>query len=342
MDDGDGCGGQFFVLLEERALCSSNDSWSGSGTAAAGAPLPDQQRGKERDGPRDAAGLIDAEHASRAGGPGGRSIAPRSTREPSYYDEFDPLSGQTRDRLFFLDRLQEDRRSGAARMDGAARRAMRLAVRHGDRGLPTTECEWQRAAAAAAAAATLEEELDDERERFFEGDAADSERERDEHGAYLDELHRAACLRRTSGSFFKHQVGSGNAVTTADGLRDAAAALYRCQRPGCLALVDAGRARAAAGRRPDLLYGVGDGCAGPRCAARWRPDRFIPRQCALARSLFQGGRRLADWPTRVGGGLGIRRSRASGARAACRALAWLQELGLCSFEGPSISSSSAP
>jgi hypothetical protein len=342
MDDGDGCGGQFFVLLEERALCSSNDSWSGSGTAAAGAPLPDQQRGKERDGPRDAAGLIDAEHASRAGGPGGRSIAPRSTREPSYYDEFDPLSGQTRDRLFFLDRLQEDRRSGAARMDGAARRAMRLAVRHGDRGLPTTECEWQRAAAAAAAAATLEEELDDERERFFEGDAADSERERDEHGAYLDELHRAACLRRTSGSFFKHQVGSGHAATTAEGLRDAAAAVYQCRRSGCHTLVDAGRARAAARKRPNGSFCEGDGCAGPRCATRWRPDRFVPRQCAMAYNLFHGRRRLADWPARVGGGSGTRRSRASGARAALLALAWLQELGLCSFEGPPTSSSSAP
>jgi hypothetical protein len=83
MDDGDGCGGQFFVLLEERALCPSNDSWSGSGTAAAGASFPDQQRRKECDGPCDAAGLIDAEHAGRAGGPGGRSIAPRSIREPS-------------------------------------------------------------------------------------------------------------------------------------------------------------------------------------------------------------------------------------------------------------------
>ena len=130
MDDGDGCGGQFFVLLEERALCSSNDSWLRSGTAPAGAPLSDQQQGKEGDGQRDAAGHIDAQHASCDGGPGGRSIAPRSTREPSYYDEFDPLSGQTRDRLFFLDRLQEDRRPGVGRMDGVARRARRLAARH--------------------------------------------------------------------------------------------------------------------------------------------------------------------------------------------------------------------
>ena len=95
MDDGDGGAGQFFGLLEERALCSSNDSWLRSGTAPAGAPLSDQQQGKEGDGQRDAAGHIDAQHASCAGGPGGRSIAPRSTREPSYYDEFDPLSGQT-------------------------------------------------------------------------------------------------------------------------------------------------------------------------------------------------------------------------------------------------------
>ena len=336
MDDGDGGAGQFFELLDERALCSSSDSWSHSGTAAAGAPPLDQQRGKEGVGQRDAAGKIDAEHVSRAGGPGGRSIAPRSTREPSYYDEFDPLLGQTRDRLFFLDRLQEDRLPGVARMDSVARRARRLTARHGDRELPTTECEWQRVAAAAAAAATLEEELDDERERYFEGDAADSERERDEHGAHLDELHRAACLRRISGSFFKHQVGSGHAATTAASLADAAAAVYQCRRPGCLALVDAGRARAAACRRSSGSssgsFDESDGCAGPRCATRWRPDRFVPRQSALARKLFQGRRRLADWPARMGIGLGKRRSRASGARAALLALAWLRELGLYKFE----------
>jgi hypothetical protein len=68
----------------------------------------------------------------------------------------------------------------------------------------------------------------------------------------------------------------------------------------------------------------------------------VPRQCAMAYNLFHGRRRLADWPARVGCGSGTRRSRASGARAALLALAWLQELGLRSFEGPPTSSSSAP
>jgi hypothetical protein len=126
------------------------------------------------------------------------------------------------------------------------------------------------------------------------------------------------------------------------GLADAAAAVYQCRRPGCHALVDAGRARAAAGKRPHGSFYEGDGCAGPRCATRWRSDRYVPRQCALAYNLFHGRRRLADWPARVGGGTGTRRSRASGARAALLALVWLQELGLCSFEGPPTSSSSAP
>ena len=90
------------------------------------------------------------------------------------------------------------------------------AARHGERGLPTRyeDSEWMRIAAAAAAAAAREEELDNERELFFGGEAADSEQERDAHCARLNELHRAACLRRTSGPAFKQQVGSGNARTT--------------------------------------------------------------------------------------------------------------------------------
>ena len=253
-------------------------------------------------------------------------------RGSSLFVEFGPFLGQTRVREA---RLAPDRDGcllGGAGMRNVAERAGLPSAARGECAMPSSDDEWLRIAAAAATAAAREEELDDERERYFEGEAADSEHERDAHGARLSELHRAACLRRISGSAFKHQVGSGNAATSADGLRDAAAALYQCQRPGCLALVDAGRARAAACRRPDRLSSVGDGCAGPRCAARWRPDRFVPRQCALAYKLFHGRRRLADWPLRVGGGSGTRRSRASGARAALLALAWLRELGLYDFE----------
>ena len=56
--------------------------------------------------------------------------------------------------------------------------------------MPFSDDEWMRIAAAAATAAAREEELDDERERYFEGEAADSEHERDAHGARLSELHR--------------------------------------------------------------------------------------------------------------------------------------------------------
>ena len=336
------CAGQFFAPREELALRSG----SGLPLYCCTMPVRAAFPGSLQDG--EGAGLLGLPRHADADRPGcpdhaaGTSTAPREVRGSSLFAEFGPFRGQTRARevLFAPDR--DGCRLGAARMRSDAEWAGRPSTARGERAMPSSDDEWLRAAASAATVAALEVELDDERERYFEGNAADSEHERDAHDARLIELHRAACLRRTSGPAFKHQVGSGNALTTIEGLADAAAALYQCRRPGCLALVDAGRARAAACRRPDRLFRAGDGCAGPRCAARWRRDRFVPRQCHLARSLFQGGRRLADWPTRVGGGPGARRSRASGARAAFTALAWLQVLGLCSFEGSPPSPSSAP
>ena len=309
---------------------------------AARAALSGSQQGEEGAGQLGPPGRIDADQSGCPGCAAGTPTASRVARGSSVFVEFGSFLGQTRAREVCSASVREGFRLGGASMRSDSEWAGRPSAARGERVMPLSDDEWMRIAAAAATAAEREEELDAEREQHFEGEAADSDHEREAHGARLDELHRAACLRRSSGSFFKHQVGSGHAATTADGLRDAAAALYRCQRSGCLALVDAGRARAAACKRSSGFFHEGDGCAGPRCAKRWRSDRFASRQCELARKLFQGRRRLADWPTRVGSGPGKRRSRASGARAACRALAWLQELGLCSFEGPSTSSSSAP
>ena len=333
---------QFFALREEPALRSGSGLQLDCCTMPARAALPGPLQDEEGAGQP---GMLRHADADRPGYPNraaGALPAPREVRGSSFFVEFGPFLGQTRAREARLAPDRDGCRSGGASMRSDAERAGRPSAVRSERAMPSSDDEWLRIAAEAATAAAREEELDDERERYFEGEAADSDHERDAHGARLSALHRAACLRRTSGPAFKHQVGSGNAATTAYGLRDAAAALYQCQRLGCLALVDAGRARAAACRRPDRLFCVGDGCAGPRCAARWRSDRFVPKQCDLARSLYQGGRRLADWPTRVGGGPGARRSRASGARAALTALAWLQALGLCSFEGSPPSPSSAP
>ena len=299
---------------------------------AARAALPGSQQGEEGDGLLGPPGRIDADQSGCPGCAAGTPTASRVARGSSVFVEFGSFLGQTRAREVCSASVREGFRLGCASMRSDSERAGRPSAARGEHVMPTTDDEWMCVAATAATVAKREEELDDERERYFLGDAADSEHERDVHSARLSELHRAACLRRTSGSAFKHQVGSGNAASTAASLADAAAAVYQCQRPGCLALVDAGRARAAACRRTSGSFDKSDGCAGPRCATRWRADRFVPRQRALALKLFQGRRRLADWPVRVGDGLGERRSRASGARAALLAVAWLRELGLCHFE----------
>jgi hypothetical protein len=291
------------------------------------------QQGEEVTGQPGSPGHVDAEWPGGPGHATGRLSAPRDARGLSEFVEFGPFLGQTAARgVFLASSVREVFQMGGADERSSAELAELPPAAHGERLIPTTDDEWLRVAAAAEATAMREEELDDERERFFEGEAADSEHERDAHSERLSVLHRAACLRRTSGSAFKHQIGSGRAASTVASLADAAAAVYRCRRPGCLALVDAGRARAAACRRSHGLFEIGDGCAGPRCATRWRRDRFSLRQSALALKVFQGRRRLVDWPVRVGGGLGERRSRASGARAALLAAAWLRELGLYEFE----------
>ena len=309
------------ALRGARALLPHSEHAEQLTTMGYGGALPGILQGEELTDQPDRPGYVDVDRSGCLGHASALSFAPREVLGLLVPAESAiPVS------------VRGVLRAGDTGIDSDAEPACRSLAAHGERGLPSREDddEWMRVAAAATTAAELEEWLD--HELFFGDEAADSEQERDAHCARLSELHRAACLRRTSGPAFKHQVGSGNARTTLAGLADAAAAVHRCRRPGCHALVDAGRARAAACKRSDGSFNEGDGCAGPRCATRWRPDRYVPRQCALAYNLFHGRRRLADWPLRVGGGSGTRRSRASGARAALLALAWLRELGLYEFE----------
>jgi len=70
-----------------------------------------------------------------------------------------------------------------------------------------------------------------------------------------------------------------------------------CGSPGCSALVNWRGAREASNKRGRVC--LGDGCAGPRCAKRYRAAEFAARQCAMALQLLAGERRLCAWPMDV-------------------------------------------
>ena len=91
------------------------------------------------------------------------------------------------------------------------------------------------------------------------------------------------------------------------GLAAAARSIYVCKIDGCLALVDAGRARAGNAlvpllhtARPHFQYG--DGCASHRCTKRFseqegsRPDSWQWRQLSMMARAFCGGLATAGRP----------------------------------------------
>ena len=200
--------GQFFALREELALRSGRGLSLDCCTMPARAAHPGPLQVEECAGQPGPLRHADADR------PGCPDRAPREVRGSSLFVEFGPFWGQTRAREARLAPDCDGCRLGGASMRSDAVRAGRPSAVRGERAMPSSDDEWLRAAESAATVAALEVELDDERERHLEGDAADSEHERDAHDARLSELHRAACLRRTSGSAFKHQVGPGNAATT--------------------------------------------------------------------------------------------------------------------------------
>jgi hypothetical protein len=119
--------------------------------------------------------------------------------------------------------------------------------------------------------------------------------------------HQAAQFRKRSGGALKEYRGKGsNPNSVVFGLAEAAAATYVCQAAGCQALVDAGRARAAAMAKQRANFESGDGCASKLCAKRFRPATFKLRQLARAEALESGARTLRDWPAGVGQGVGQR------------------------------------
>ena len=132
--------------------------------------------------------------------------------------------------------------------------------------------------------------------------------------------HRAAQFRKRSGGFFKVYHGRGsNPNSVVHGLAAAAAATYSCNADGCLALVDAGRARASAIAAQRARFQQGDGCASQSCAKRFRAARFKLRQQAMAAALDDGSRWLADWPAGIGHGVGQRRGSTAARLAAAAA-----------------------
>ena len=182
--------GQFFAPREERALRSGSGLPLYSCTMAARAALYGSQQGEEGAGQPGLLGHVDADQAGCFGRAAGTPPASRDVRRSSFSVEFGSFLGQTRAREAVLASVCEGFRLGCASMRSDAERAGRPSAARGERSMPFSDDEWMRIAAAAATAAAREEELDDERERYFEGEAADSEHERDAHGALLSELHR--------------------------------------------------------------------------------------------------------------------------------------------------------
>jgi len=138
--------------------------------------------------------------------------------------------------------------------------------------------------------------------------------------AQRSERYSAAQFRKRSGSFYRVHHGRGsNPNSMVHGLAAAAAATYVCKAPGCLALVDAGRARASAADARRTGFRSSDGCANSGCAKRFRAGRFKARQLAMADALDNGSRWLADWPAGIGHGVGQRRGSSAARLAAATA-----------------------
>jgi len=130
----------------------------------------------------------------------------------------------------------------------------------------------------------------------------------------------AAQLRKRSGGAARQYRGKGsNPNSWVHGLAASARSVYTCRTVGCCALVDAGRARACAAEARRARFLRGDGCAGWRCASRFRPARFKARQLAMAAELESGARTLRDWPRSIGQGVGQRRGLAAARHAAAEA-----------------------
>jgi len=109
------------------------------------------------------------------------------------------------------------------------------------------------------------------------------------------------------------------------GLAAAARSIYVCKIDGCLALVDAGRARAGAIAAQRASFRHGDGCASQQCAKRFRPAGFKLRQLAMAAALDNGTRRLMNWPAGIGYGAGQRRGSTAARLAAAAARQQLEQ-----------------
>ena len=134
------------------------------------------------------------------------------------------------------------------------------------------------------------------------------------------ERTEAALLRKRSGGHMRQHRGRGkNPNSVVYGLAAAARSVYVCRRDGCSALVDAGRARAAAMAAQRAYFARGDGCASRTCAKRCRPATFGIRQQRMADALEQGARTLRDWPEGIGRGVGQRRGSAAARQAAAEA-----------------------
>jgi hypothetical protein len=154
--------------------------------------------------------------------------------------------------------------------------------------------------------------------------AAAERRLADATAASVRLLYDEAAFRRRSGPALKHRVGSGRGAGTTDALARSAGTLYACERVGCGALVDAGRARIVARRRAGASFEVGDGCAGPACAKSFRRRLFAPRQCERALAVLRDDREVAYWPNTLGVGTGRRLCRAEALRVAAAAIDQLQ------------------
>ena len=138
--------------------------------------------------------------------------------------------------------------------------------------------------------------------------------------AQRSERYNAAQFRKRSGGFFKAYHGRGNNPNSVvHGLAAAARSTYVCNANGCLALVDAGRARAGASAAQRTCFRDGDGCASRLCAKRFRAARFRTKQLTMADALDNGSRWLADWSAGIGYGVGQRRGSTAARLAATTA-----------------------
>ena len=144
--------------------------------------------------------------------------------------------------------------------------------------------------------------------------------------AQRSERYNAAQFRKRSGGFHRIYHGRGsNPNSVVHGLAAAARSTYVCRADGCLALVDAGRARAGAIAAQRASFRHGDGCASQQCAKRFRPAGFKLRQLAMAAALDNGTRRLMNWPAGIGYGAGQRRGSTAARLAAAAARQQLEQ-----------------